>query len=236
MFSLSKGNSDYNLFKEYGPSITKKNKYIKKTTRIPLCHEKNANGCLCKMRCTHSSAPRLSKMRCIQSKQRRGQEKTDNQNIINPLLRPMSNRHLARSIVMQCLYQWDFKEKPTAAMPAIIEQQKNEFGGGLESEEAYITETIDGILDHAKDIDALIEQYAPSWPLEQIALVDRNILRIGVYELKFNDTIPSKVAINEAIEIAKTYGGPSSGKFVNGILGAMYKDMEKTTSIPDQNT
>lgn len=139
----------------------------------------------------------------------------------------MSNRHLARSIVMQCLYQWDFKDKPTAAMPAIINQHVAEFGTGLEDEKTYIQKTVDGVIDYTNDIDALIKQYAPNWPLDQIALVDRNILRVGVYELKFNDSIPAKVAINEAIEIAKTYGGPSSGKFVNGILGAMYKDMEK---------
>jgi N utilization substance protein B len=138
----------------------------------------------------------------------------------------MSNRHLARSIVMQTLYQWDFKEKPTAAIPAIIEQNLQEFGSGLESEKEYIEETINGVIDHKEDIDAVIKKYAPNWPMEQIALVDRNILRIGIFELKFNDDIPAKVAINEAIEIAKTYGGPSSGKFVNGILGAIYKDMD----------
>lgn len=141
----------------------------------------------------------------------------------------MSNRHLARSIAMQCLYQWDFKDRPTAAIPAIIAQQLEEFGTGVESERAYIEETVDGVIDHVEEIDALIKQYAtPNWPLDQIALVDRNILRIGIYELTINKTIPAKVAINEAIEIAKTYGGPSSGKFVNGILGAMYKDKHET--------
>ena len=141
----------------------------------------------------------------------------------------MSNRHLARSIVMQSLYQWDFKEKPTAAIPAIIEQNLEEFGSGIESEMEYIRETVDGVIDNAKKIDVFIKKYAPNWPLDQIALVDRNILRIGIYELKFNDSIPAKVAINEAIEIAKTYGGPSSDKFINGILGAIYNDMEKET-------
>lgn len=137
----------------------------------------------------------------------------------------MSARHLARSIVMQVLYQWDFKDQPTAALPAIIEQVVAEFGNGIEKEKEYITETVNAIVDHLPSIDAAITKYAPNWPLQQISIVDRNVLRIGLFELLHNDAIPAKVAINEAIEIAKSYGGPSSGKFVNGILGAIYKDL-----------
>jgi len=139
----------------------------------------------------------------------------------------MSHRHLARSIIMQALYQWDFRSKPTAALPAIIEQNIEEFGGGLESNVEYIKETVNGVIEHLKEIDDDIIHYAPHWPLEQMSLVDRNILRIGVYELRFVDSIPQRVAINEAIELAKNFGGPSSGKFVNGILGAMYNEMPK---------
>ncbi|MFH1286925.1 MAG: transcription antitermination factor NusB [Candidatus Magasanikbacteria bacterium] len=139
----------------------------------------------------------------------------------------MSNRHLARSIVMQSLYQWDFKGKPSAAIPEIVRQNTKEFGGGVENEKTYIEKTVDGVIEHLEMIDKIIKSYAPNWPLEQIALVDRNILRIGIYELQINKDIPAKVAINEAIEVAKTYGGPSSGKFVNGILGAIYKDMSE---------
>lgn len=139
----------------------------------------------------------------------------------------MSNRHLARAIVMQVLYQWDFKGKPSSALPAIIEQTVSDFGVGLDENVDYISAAVDGVIDHIEKIDEIIAQYAPKWPLEQIALVDRNILRIGIYEMMFNDDIPSKVAINEAIEIAKSYGGQSSGKFVNGILGAIYSDTKK---------
>ena len=135
----------------------------------------------------------------------------------------MSNRHLARSIVMQSLYQWDFKGRPTSVIPAIVEQNTKEFGVGLESEQSYIKKTVDGVIAHLEEIDTLIQEHAPDWSLEQMAYVDRNILRIGIYELRFNDSIPAKVAINEAIEVAKTYGGITSGKFVNGILGGMYK-------------
>lgn len=139
----------------------------------------------------------------------------------------MSSRHLARTIVMQVLYQWDFKGKPSAAIPAIVEQHVREFGVGIEEHSSYVKETVDAIIANLDAIDKTIVQYATNWPLDQITLIDRNILRIGVFELTMNKDIPEKVAINEAIEIAKTYGGSSSGKFVNGILGAMYKDMHQ---------
>lgn len=141
----------------------------------------------------------------------------------------MAQRHLARTIVMQVLYQWDFKNKPSAGVPAIVDQIMSEFGLGLEEEREYVINTIDGVLEHVESIDAYIETYASNWPLEQITIVDRNILRVGVYELKYNDGIPEKVAINEAIEVAKAFGGTASGKFVNGILGAIYRDMKKET-------
>lgn len=145
----------------------------------------------------------------------------------------MSSRHLARSIAMQCLYQWDFKDRPSANLPAIIEHTIKEFGPDISDNEQYIHDTVNGIVDNIKDIDSIISQYASNWPIDQITLVDRNILRIGVFELKFNKDIPAKVAINEAIEIAKTYGGPSSGKFVNGILGSLYNVLSKSGEISD---
>jgi len=128
---------------------------------------------------------------------------------------------------MQILYQWDFRDKPTAALPAIVAQNLEEFGIGLDENTGYVKKTVEAVIDNADDIDKVIAKFAPKWPIDQIALVDRNILRLGIYEMKFNDEIPAKVAINEAIEIAKTYGGPSSGKFVNGILGAIYNDLKK---------
>ena len=139
----------------------------------------------------------------------------------------MSNRHLARSIVMQILYQWDFRERPTGVLPAIIEDLVEEFGNGLEENKTYIKETTEAIVDKIDDIDESILSYATNWPIDQMTMIDRNILRIGVYELMFNNTIPAKVAINEAIELAKNYSGASSSKFVNGILGAMYKRLQK---------
>lgn len=138
----------------------------------------------------------------------------------------MSKRHLARAIIMQVLYQWDFRGNPSSAIPAIIEQNMAEFGVGLEETKDFIETSVNDIIDKQPDIDNLIEKFAPHWPLDQMSLVDKNILRLGVYELEYQkEDIPPKVAINEAIELAKTYGGPNSGKFINGILGAMYKDI-----------
>lgn len=112
-------------------------------------------------------------------------------------------------------------------MPAIIEQHVAEFGMGLEDNNQFIRDTLEGVLSHVDAIDKKIQDYAPNWALDQMTIVDRNVLRIGVYEMYWSDAIPARVAINEAIEIAKTYGGPSSGKFVNGVLGAMYTDLAK---------
>ncbi len=143
----------------------------------------------------------------------------------------MSQRHLARAIAMQVLYQWDFRGKPTAAIPAITQQCMSDFGVGLDDSDGYIASTIEHVVDELDSIDAIIVQYADNWPIVQMAIVDRNILRIAVYEMQMNEAIPTKVAINEAIELAKNYGGPSSGKFVNGVLGALYNDM-KEEEIP----
>jgi N utilization substance protein B len=140
----------------------------------------------------------------------------------------MSKRHLARSIAMQTLYQWDFRGNPSAAIPAIIKETMHEFGVGLEEHEPFVESLIDGVITHQKEIDEHIAGYATHWSVEQMTLVDRNILRIGIYEILYNAAdVPPKVAINEAIELAKNYGGPTSGKFVNGILGALYKDLVK---------
>jgi len=128
---------------------------------------------------------------------------------------------------MQSLYQWDFKEQPAKGLEEIVKRNILEFGQGLKDDIQYVESTVNGVTSNLKKIDETIAKYATNWPIDQITLVDRNILRIGIHELKFNEDIPAKVAINEAIEIAKTYGGPSSGKFVNGVLGAIYNDMEK---------
>ncbi|MBI3115118.1 MAG: transcription antitermination factor NusB [Candidatus Kerfeldbacteria bacterium] len=137
----------------------------------------------------------------------------------------MANRHLARTIALQTLYQWDFHGKSADAWRAMTERNLQEFAPDF-TDADFSLQIVEGVADHVPDIDALIVKYAPAWPLEQITMVDRNVLRIGIYELKYAPDIPPKVAINEAIELAKTFGGDSSGRFVNGVLGAIYKDME----------
>ena len=138
----------------------------------------------------------------------------------------MSNRHLARSIAMQALFEWDFKGQQKDSLPVIIERDLQEFGPGLDEIE-FAKTIIADVQKNIKEIDTLIVKYAPQWPIEQITIIDRNILRIDIYELQFSEGVPPKVAINEAIELAKNFGGPSSGRFVNAVLGAIYKNMPK---------
>ena len=135
----------------------------------------------------------------------------------------MSNRHLARTISMQALYQWDFLGQTNDQIQSIIAFNRQEFAPEFD-DGGYITQTLEGVLTHQKEIDERITRFAPDWPMDTMTIIDRNVLRLGTYELLYTDTIPSKVAINEAIELAKTFGGESSGKFVNGVLGAVYKN------------
>ena len=144
----------------------------------------------------------------------------------------MANRHLGRTIIMQSLYQWDFRSKDTEELQRALERNLKEFAPEFDDVE-FVEGTVNGILTHLDEVENLIIKYAPQWPLEQITLIDRNVLRIGVFELKFADKIPARVAINEAIELAKTFGGESSGKFVNGVLGAIYRDMNAAGEIKE---
>ncbi|MBU0636709.1 MAG: transcription antitermination factor NusB [Patescibacteria group bacterium] len=139
----------------------------------------------------------------------------------------MSNRHLARTIAMQTLFSWDFNNKSEKDLDKLISQNFKQFAPKFNDND-FVKTMIYGIVKHLDEIDKNIVKYATEWPLDQITIVDRNVLRIGIYELLFDKDIPAKVAINEAIEIAKTFGSGSSGKFVNGVLGTIYKNIEKT--------
>jgi len=138
----------------------------------------------------------------------------------------MANRHLARSVVLQTLFEWDTTHAPENEAPAILARNVAEFGGD-DVDHPFMDTLLTGVLAKKDDIDLVITKAAPEWPLERIAPVDRNILRLGLFELLFADRsqVPAKVAINEAIELAKTFGGDSSGRFVNGVLGAVYKEL-----------
>jgi transcription antitermination protein NusB len=138
----------------------------------------------------------------------------------------MSHRHLSRSVVLQTLFEWDFDKKDKDEAFECLERNILEFAPGS-NDKPFMKALLDQVIDKQTDIDLLIEKAAPDWPLEKISIIDRNILRIGLAELLFADRneVPPKVAINEAIELAKSFGGETSGRFVNGVLGAVYKEM-----------
>jgi N utilization substance protein B len=157
----------------------------------------------------------------------------------------MANRHLSRSIVLQSLFEWDFSgDAIEHDIKEILNRNASEFAPGM-SDIEFMRNLFESIIAKKPDLDLIIEKAAPDWPIDKISVVDRNILRVGLYELLFanRDEVPAKVAINEAIELAKSYGGENSGKFVNGVLGSVYKEIgepgkdatpkKKKVKIPD---
>lgn len=128
--------------------------------------------------------------------------------------------------MLQTLFEWDFENKKEGEIFQIFERTLAEFAPGS-NDRPFMENLLRLTLEKKKDLDVLIEKAAPDWPIDKISVVDRNILRIGLAELLFADRneVPPKVAINEAIELAKTFGGETSGRFVNGVLGAVYKEM-----------
>ena len=140
----------------------------------------------------------------------------------------MANRHLARSVVLQALFEKDASDGKMSARQADerIATYAEEFGARA-SDMPFMRELLKNTLAKQKEIDAVIMKAAPEWPLEKIAAIDRNILRLGLSELLYADRtqVPAKVAINEAIELAKAFGGSSSSRFVNGVLGAVYVEL-----------
>ena len=138
---------------------------------------------------------------------------------------------------MQALYEWDFNGQ-RGDLTAITARCAADFAPGLDDPKSparqksgqstgmeFINELVDGVKANLAEIDKIIEKTAPEWPLDQITIIDRNILRLGIFELRYAKAVPPKVAINEAVELGKTFGGGSSGKFVNGVLGTLYREM-----------
>ncbi len=141
----------------------------------------------------------------------------------------MSQRHLSRTVVLQSLAEWDFNKSflnKDVDLNKILYRYLKIFTPPKFEGKIFSEKLIKGIIENKEKIDQQIKKYAPQWPLKQITLVDRNILRLGIYELLFSQKTPPKVAINEAIEIAKSFGGQTSGKFINGVLGAIYEDIK----------
>lgn len=138
----------------------------------------------------------------------------------------MANRHLSRSIVLQSLFEWDLNSIEKQQIGTVLERNIEEFAPN-KADQPFMGKLLDGVVSKQDELDLIITKAAPEWPIERISPVDRNILRLGLYELLFasRDEVPAKVAINEAIELAKQFGGDNSSRFVNGVLGAVYKEM-----------
>jgi len=142
-----------------------------------------------------------------------------------------SNRHLARIVAMQTLYEWDFskvklgKEIFSDKAQEILKRNIKEFASSIDNKD-FINTLVDGTLSNIEEIDSIIQPAAPEWPIDQIAGVDKAVLRLGIYELIFAREVPPKVAINEAVELAKAFGGENSSKFVNGVLGTVYRSSD----------
>lgn len=136
------------------------------------------------------------------------------------------NRHLSRTIAMQSLYEWDFHpEKPILEIAQrVAEPVKKDI------DFEYLNRVVSGAVKSAQEHDQLITQAAPEWPIDQISVIDKSILRLAAYELLNDLDIPPKVAINEAVEIAKTFGGENSSKFINGVLGTLYRNSDRFTA------
>jgi len=138
----------------------------------------------------------------------------------------MANRHLSRSIVLQSLFEWDLNTLERKAVHEVLERNVTEFAQN-KTDLPFMEKLLDGVMAKQPELDLVIEKAAPEWPIDRISPVDRNILRLGLYELLFAERkeVPAKVAINEAIELAKQFGGDNSSRFINGVLGAVYKEI-----------
>ncbi len=141
-----------------------------------------------------------------------------------------SNRHLGRIIALQTLYEYDFRERlgdETAKIDEILARNLKRYEDRVDDKE-FVRQLVMGVNKAGRQLDAIIAPVAPDWPLNQIAIVDRDVLRMAVFELsEFNGKIPPKVAINEAIELAKSFGAENSSRFVNGVLGTIWRHMNE---------
>lgn len=133
------------------------------------------------------------------------------------------NRHLSRMIAMQTLYEWEFRKGSDLA--EIKERNIAEYSDKCEQE--FVDLLVRGVSKLQDELDKIVNEAAPDWPVDQISLIDKAVLRIAIYELLYVNEIPPKVSINEAVELAKQFGGENSSKFVNGVLGTVYKKYEK---------
>jgi N utilization substance protein B len=139
-----------------------------------------------------------------------------------------SNRHLGRIVALQTLYEQDFRiecQDQALVLDEVLERNIGRYSETID-DKAFIEKLVHGVSSRQPEIDDIIRPVAPEWPIEQIARVDRVILRMGVYELLFDSQVPPKVVINEAVELAKAFGGENSSKFINGVLGTVLRNQD----------
>lgn len=138
-----------------------------------------------------------------------------------------SSRHFGRIIALQIIYEYEMRracDDPNNDLQSIIDRYASGSAKNLDNQE-FISQLVSGVLDKQAELDQLLQPIASDWPLDQIPRLDHYILQVGAFELKYNDEIPPKVAINEALELAKKFGGNKSSQFINGVLGALYNQM-----------
>src|SRR6202012_6064889 len=149
-----------------------------------------------------------------------------------------SNRHLGRIVALQTLYEQDFRREAgddSFDLGSVLKRNVARYESTVD-DVFFIEELVRGVSKHAKELDDELRPLAPEWPIEQIARMDRVILRIGLYELTYEKDVPPKVVINEAVELAKAFGGENSSKFVNGVLGTALKKLNGETVEPAAST
>jgi len=148
----------------------------------------------------------------------------------------MASRHIARSIALQSLFEWDFYNYQPD-LNALVERNIQKFGSGFDEQE-FSRSLVQGVAKNLQQLDKIIATAAPERPVEQLNILDRNILRLGLFELLYENKkeVPPLVAINEAIELAKGFGGANSSKFVNGILGTVYNMLAENTLQSQNNS
>ena len=148
-----------------------------------------------------------------------------------------SNRHLGRIVALQTLYEYEFRsevETTPVSVSDILDRNIERYETAIEDKK-FVSELVDGVIKAAAELDAKLQPIAPGWPIDQIARIDRSILRMGLYELLYRkDSVPPKVAINEAVELAKAFGSDNSSKFINGVLGTAYRTLVE--GEPDAET
>lgn len=144
-----------------------------------------------------------------------------------------SNRHLGRIVALQTLYEYEFRtqeQDPNVDIADILTRNLSRYESAID-DTVFVKGLVDGVIKATEELDSTIQPIAPEWPIKQIARVDRTILRLGMYELLHRgDTVPPKVAINEAVELAKAFGSDNSSKFVNGVLGTAYRTLVEEPS------